>query len=114
MQFDAKFQQKRPFVSLAWFTPDGREINLGNDEDIPIGDLAGLIMRLVGKEARIEIDPARMRPGASEVRRLHASAERAGQLLGWRPTVNLEEGLRRTIEWFRGHLDRYRIGEYTV
>jgi NAD dependent epimerase/dehydratase len=92
----------------------GKEINLGNDEDITIGALAELILRLLGKEARVEIDPSRMRPAASEVRQLHASAERAGRLLGWHATVDLEEGLRRTIDWFRGHLDRYRIGEYTV
>jgi dTDP-glucose 4,6-dehydratase len=92
----------------------GQEINLGNDEDITIGDLAQLICRLMNKEARIEVDPARFRPSASEVRRLHASAERAATLLGWRPAVGLAEGLRRTIDWFTANLGRYRPGEYTV
>lgn len=92
----------------------GQEINLGSDEDIAIGDLAGLICRLMGKEARIELDPARLRPAASEVRRLHASADQAATLLGWRPTIRLEEGLQRTIEWFAANLGRYRPGEYTV
>lgn len=92
----------------------GQEINLGNDEDITIGDLAQMICRLAGVTARIEVDPARMRPAASEVRRLHASAARAGQLLGWAPTIGLEEGLSRTITWFSAHLARYRPGEYTV
>lgn len=92
----------------------GQEINLGNDEDIAIGDLAHLICRLVGVNPRIEIDQARLRPAASEVLRLHASAGRASQLLGWRPAIRLEEGLSHTIAWFRQHLARYRPGEYTV
>lgn len=92
----------------------GQEINLGNDEDIAIGELAQLICRLAGVSPRIESDPARWRPAASEVRRLHASAGRAGQLLGWRPAVRLEEGLERTIAWFRQNLARYRPGVYTV
>jgi NAD dependent epimerase/dehydratase len=92
----------------------GQEVNIGNDEDITIGDLAQMICRLSGVEARVEVDPSRLRPAASEVRRLHASAERAGSLLGWQPTTGLETGLQRTIEWFRGNLQRYRIGEYAV
>lgn len=92
----------------------GYEINLGNNQDITIGDLAQTICRLAGTEARIEVDPARLRPGASEVRRLHASAEQAAVLLGWAPTTGLEEGLSRTIAWFRDNLGHYRPGEYTV
>ncbi len=92
----------------------GEEINLGNEDDITIGDLAHMICRLADVPAHIEVDPARMRPAASEVRRLHASAARAAQLLGWMPAVGLEDGLGRTITWFRDHLARYRPGEYTV
>ena len=31
--------------------------------------------------------------------------ELAGELLGWKPEVGLEDGLTRTIDWFRGHPD---------
>jgi dTDP-glucose 4,6-dehydratase len=100
----------------AALTPDieGQEINLGNDHDITIGELANLICGLIGKDVRIEVDAARLRPAASEVRRLHASAERAKALLGWTPATPLPEGLAQTIDWFRAHLLRYRPSEYAV
>jgi dTDP-glucose 4,6-dehydratase len=55
-----------------------------------------------------------MRPEGSEVERLLASNARARDLLGWEPAVTLEEGLERTIEWMRAHLDRYRPGVYVT
>jgi nucleoside-diphosphate-sugar epimerase len=45
---------------------------------------------------------------------LLACNEKAKNLLGWTPAVDLETGLARTIEWFQSHLDRYRPGVYTV
>lgn len=48
------------------------------------------------------------RPG--DVRRIALDVSRAEQLLGWRPTVSLDEGLRRTMEWFR----RERAGQLGV
>jgi nucleoside-diphosphate-sugar epimerase len=41
-----------------------------------------------------------------EVRRSVASIERAGRLIGYRPAVTLEEGVKRTVEWFRACRDR--------
>ena len=93
---------------------EGAEINVGSDSEISIGDLAQLICRLIGVEARIEVDPRRLRPAASEVRQLWASQARARELLGWAPSTNLEAGLARTIDWFRANLGRYRPGQYTV
>lgn len=93
---------------------EGAEINVGTDSEISIGDLARLICRLIGTEARIEVDPLRLRPAASEVRQLWASQARARALLGWAPATRLEDGLARTIDWFRAHLGRYRPGQYAV
>jgi nucleoside-diphosphate-sugar epimerase len=93
---------------------EGREINVGTDSEIRIGDLARLICQLVGKEPRIEVDPQRLRPAASEVRQLWASPARARELLGWSPSTDLTTGLSQTIAWYRTNLGRYRPGEYTV
>ena len=93
---------------------EGAEINVGTDSEISIGDLARLICRLIGAEARIEVDPRRLRPAASEVRRLWASQARARALLGWAPSTRLEDGLARTIDWFRANLGRYRPDQYAV
>ncbi len=92
----------------------GRTINLGSGREISIGDLARLIARLMGKDLGLTQDPARLRPVGSEVERLLADASLAAELLDWRPRVDLEEGLTRTIAWLGQHLDRYRPGVYVV
>jgi CDP-glucose 4,6-dehydratase len=38
---------------------------------------------------------------AGEIRRQYLSAEKARRVLGWAPQFSLEEGLQRTIEWYR-------------
>jgi dTDP-glucose 4,6-dehydratase len=72
-------------------------INLGNPAEVTILELARVIAELTGAHAEVtycpamQDDPVRRRPDISL----------AGELLGWSPTVSLEEGLRRTVEWFR-------------
>ena len=90
----------------------GQIINLGADSEITIGDLAAKIIALVGRDVPIVTEEQRLRPARSEVERLWADNRKARELLGWRPQVSLDEGLRRTIAWIRDHLDRYRPGEY--
>lgn len=95
-------------------TAVGHSINLGSGREISVGDLAQLIARLVGREIRIVAEEQRLRPSASEVERLLADASLAESLLGWRPAVDLETGLARSIEWARANLASYRPGEYIV
>jgi nucleoside-diphosphate-sugar epimerase len=77
----------------------GETINLGRSVDIKIRDLAFLLAELMGKEIRIETDHARLRP--FDVERLCCSNKKAEELLGWRPIVPLEDGLKSTIEWIK-------------
>lgn len=90
----------------------GQTINLGSGREISVGDLAGLIARLAGRPITVESDEQRVRPEKSEVERLLADNSLARTLLGWEPTVSLEDGLVRTLEWMRQHLERYRPGVY--
>jgi len=92
----------------------GRTINLGSGREISIGDLAKLIIRLVGRSIEIESEEERVRPVASEVDRLLADNTLARTVLGWEPAISLEEGLERTIEWVQQHLGRYRPDVYAV
>jgi dTDP-glucose 4,6-dehydratase len=92
----------------------GQTINLGSGREISIGDLAALIVRLSGSTSRVESEKDRLRPDKSEVDRLLADNTLARQLLDWKPEVDLEDGLQRTIEWMRSHLDRYRPSEYAI
>jgi dTDP-glucose 4,6-dehydratase len=92
----------------------GRTINLANNEEISIGALAERIIALVGRDVGIESDTARLRPSASEVLRLRGDNALARELLGWRPRVSLDEGLRRTIEWIAQHPAFYDSQRYQV
>jgi NAD dependent epimerase/dehydratase len=92
----------------------GQTINLGCGQEISIGELARKICVLAGVEPRIEVDPERLRPGASEVERLLASTEKAKTLLRWSPTVTLEDGLKQTVDWLRQNLSLYGVEAYHV
>ena len=71
-------------------------VNIGNPDELSMLRLARWIAELTGSESAIEFidlpvdDPKVRRPDTS----------RAEELLGWRPTVPAEEGLRRTLAWF--------------
>lgn len=93
----------------------GREINLGTNEEISIGDLAELILRIVGRDdVRIVTQHDRLRPARSEVERLRSDNALARELLGWTPSTTLTDGLTRTIAWVRENIHLYRVGEYQV
>ncbi len=92
----------------------GQEINLGNNETIRIGDLVDKILTLIGKKTKVVTDPQRVRPEKSEVMKLWASNEKAMELLGWRPRISLDEGLRVTIDWIAAHLELYNPDQYMV
>lgn len=97
-------------------TPEavGQVINVGSGREISIGDLAKLILKLAGSAAPIREAKERRRPEASEVERLLCDNRRAQSVLGWAPRVSLEDGLTRTIEWFKAHRGRYKSDVYNV
>jgi NAD dependent epimerase/dehydratase len=92
----------------------GQVINLGSGQGISIGELAQMIMQIVGRKMPIVIDADRVRPQASEVLLLVAKTERARDILGWEPGVSLTEGLRRVIEYISANMVAYRVGSYAV
>lgn len=93
---------------------EGETFNLGVGEEVTIGDLAHRIIALTGGQAKIEIDPSRLRPAKSEVQRLLSDNRRAQQRLNWQPKIPLDDGLRRTIAWMKEHLSRYRPDIYQL
>ncbi len=77
---------------------DPEIINIGVGEDIAISELAQLVARVVGYEGRLEYD--RTKPDGTPRKLVDASRI---QGLGWRPSIGLEEGIRRTYEWYLAH-----------
>ncbi|BCB96341.1 NAD-dependent dehydratase [Dissulfurispira thermophila] len=107
----------RGFISLARCDEAvGKEINIGSGAEISIGDLAELLIKLTGSDARIVFDEQRKRPEKSEVERLVCDNRLIRNLTGWKPTVSLKEGLEKTIAWLRdkNNLSRYKWDIYNV
>jgi GDP-L-fucose synthase len=74
-----------------------QRVNLASGHEVSIRDLVHLIARLTEYKGRISFDTSK---SGGDPRRA-ASTERADRLLGLKPRYTLEEGLRRTIEWYR-------------
>ena len=72
-------------------------VNLGTDLEISIKDLAELIARLVGFKGKIKWDTSK--PDGQPRRRLDTS--RAEWEFGFKAKMDFEEGLKRTIEWYK-------------
>jgi len=92
----------------------GEEINLGTGTEITIGALAERIIALVGRPVRITREKARVRPAKSEVERLISDYGKAKRILGWKPAVPLDRGLRETIAFVEKHMDLYMPGRYRI
>ncbi len=56
-----------------------------------------LILKLMGSN----LEPDVRNEASNEIRRQYLSAHKARTVLGWTPQFTLEDGLRRTIEWYR-------------
>jgi UDP-glucose 4-epimerase len=77
-------------------------INIGAQEEIAICDLVRKIHQLSDSESDLRIGALPGRP--TEIMRMSAANERARDILGWRPAISFEDGLQRTIAWFRQYL----------
>lgn len=84
-------------IALATKKYDGHEpVNLGSGREISIADLAVKISQMVGYGGRITWD--RTKPNGQPRRRLDVS--RAARLFGFEARTKLDEGLKKTIEWY--------------
>ncbi|MEX2245512.1 MAG: SDR family NAD(P)-dependent oxidoreductase [Dehalococcoidia bacterium] len=92
----------------------GEVVNAGSGGEVSIRDVVRMVGEIVGTELTVEGDEQRMRPAKSEVSRLLSDSSKAERLAGWRAEVGLDQGLRRTTDWIREHLELYRPREYAV
>ena len=72
-------------------------INVGSGKELSVNELYGRLAELTG--TRFDPIHAGARPG--ELQRIVVDPSKAGQVLGWAPTVPLDEGLKHTVAWFR-------------
>jgi len=78
----------------------GQVINIGTGSSISIQDIARAIVKVMKKPESL-ITYISDRPG--QVERHTAAIKKAGDLLGWKPEMSFEQGLEKTIEWYRSN-----------
>ncbi|MBI5964605.1 MAG: SDR family NAD(P)-dependent oxidoreductase [Chloroflexi bacterium] len=84
--------------TIAALKPLGYEvINLGGHEVISINGLVELVEELTGKKANVQYGP----PNLADMFMNQANVTKAREMLGWNPQVNLHEGIRNLIEWYK-------------
>jgi dTDP-glucose 4,6-dehydratase len=76
----------------------GEVFNIATGVDISVTDIADLVLRVLGKSPELRAHVPE-RPG--QVRRHIGSIEKAERLLGWRAQTSFEDGLERTVSWYR-------------
>jgi len=78
----------------------GQVVNMGSGKDFSIEKIAHKIAKLMGrKNIKIKIEKQRLRP--FDVERLQANYFKMYKLTGWEPRIDFEEGLKRTIAWYK-------------
>lgn len=80
-------------------------VNIGSGAEISIKDLVGLIVRMTGFKGKVIWD--RSKPDGQPKRRLDTT--RAKKEFGFKAEVRLEEGLRRTINWYKVQKEFFRV-----
>ena len=77
-----------------------KPMNIGNSDEFTINELASIVRKLINPDLEFEYtelpndDPKRRKPSISL----------AKDILNWEPKVNIEDGLTKTIEWFKNNL----------
>jgi len=84
--------------------------NIGNPNEFTIRELADVVLEETGSSSSIETLP--LPADDPKVRKPDITIAR--EQLGWEPTIQLREGIRRTLPYFRGELDRHDAKARTI
>ncbi len=78
----------------------GQAFNFSNESQVTVLELVDRILKLM----RSELQPDVRSEAVNEIREQYLSARKAHEVLGWKPLFTLDDGLRRTIDWYREFL----------
>ena len=80
-------------------TGSGELINIGSGSELSVNELYDRLKALVG----VDLEPAHAAARPGELQRIVVDNSKAAAVLGWKPAVGLDDGLGRTVEYFRAH-----------
>ncbi len=107
----------RGFIALAESDATiGEVVNIGSNFEISVKDTLKLIKKIMNSDVEFITDEQRIRPENSEVHRLWCDNAKIKELTGFTPQYSIEEGLTKTVEWFRvkENLRKYKSEIYNV
>lgn len=107
----------RGFIALAGSEKTlGETVNIGSNSEISVGDTLNIIKDIMHSDVEFIVDDQRLRPEKSEVNRLWCDNKKIKMLTGFESRVDINEGLRRTVDWFVNpeNLKKYKSGIYNV
>ena len=92
----------------------GDTINVGSNNEYTIKDIAKKILLKLNSKANIKKEEKRVRTSKSEVVRLICDNTKILKYTNWNPKIKIEEGLDKTISWFKDYKDFFRHDIYHV
>ena len=94
----------------------GQTVNIGSNFEISVGDTLNIIKELMDSDVKFITDQQRIRPEKSEVFRLWCNNTKIEKLTGFKPQVDIREGLQKTIDWIiqPKYLKAYKSEIYNV
>lgn len=75
----------------------GEAFNFSNEIQLTVLDLVNMILNLMESDLK----PVILNQGSNEIRHQYLSAQKAREVLNWAPAYTIEQGLKKTIEWYR-------------
>jgi len=91
----AEAMTRRPEVA-------GEAFNFSNERPLKVTELTEIILRMMRRE---DLRPVIQGQATNEIRDQFLSSAKARSVLGWEPRFGIEEGMERTIDWYRSYLD---------
>lgn len=83
----------------------GEAFNFGTNHPVQMLDLVNRIIAAAGRAGKLQPQILLQTKIAGEIDAQYLSADKAEARLGWHAEINLDEGLKRTIDWYRGNLE---------
>jgi len=85
----------------------GQSINIGGGKscEVSIAELVKKVAKYSGSSSELGIGDLPYRP--NEIWRMYSDSSKAAKLIGWEPKVSFEEGLKRTIAWFKSYCNEF-------
>ena len=83
---------------------EGHAFNFSTETPFSVLDITDKILKIMGSK----LEPTVLNQAKHEIPEQYLSAKKAKEMLGWKPLFGIDDGLERTVEWYRQYFDQKR------